>query len=93
MTSPEYRRELEERQNQMAPRKSGGRAKKNDGGPMSGAQEMMSRAQRTAGVPASTLDSVPASSKFSKSMGMKKGGKAHEDVAADKALIKKMVKP
>jgi hypothetical protein len=26
-------------------------------------------------------------------MGMKKGGKAHEDVAADKALIKKMVKP
>jgi len=93
MTSPEYRKELEERQNQMAPRKSGGRAKKNDGGPMSGAQEMMSRAQKTAGVPADLISSVPASSRFSSSMGLKKGGKVHEDVAADKALIKKMVKP
>ena len=93
MTSPEYRKELEERQNQMAPRKSGGRAKKNDGGPMSGAQEMMSRAQKTAGVPADLISSVPASSRFSHSMGLKKGGKVHEDVAADKALIKKMVKP
>jgi hypothetical protein len=73
--------------------KKGGKVKKADGGPMSGAQEMMSRAQRTAGVPASTLDSVPASSKFSHSMGLKKGGKVHEDVAEDKALIKKMVKP
>jgi len=93
MTSPEYRKELEERQNQMAPRKSGGRAKKNDGGPMSGAQEMMSRAQKTAGVPSDVISSVPASSRFSNSMGLKKGGKVHEDVAADKALIKKMVKP
>ena len=83
----------EYQRNQPQNRKSGGRAKKNDGGPMSGAQDMMSRAQKTAGVPASTLDSVPASSKFSHSMGMKKGGKAHEDVAEDKALIKKMVKP
>jgi hypothetical protein len=84
--------EIQRREDAAAPRKSGGRAKKNDGGPMGGAQEMMSRAQKTAGVPADVISSVPASSRFSKSMGMKKGGKAHEDVAEDKALIKKMVK-
>jgi hypothetical protein len=53
----------------------------------------MSRAQKTAGVPADVISSVPASSRFSQSMGMKKGGKTHEDVAEDKKLIKKMVKP
>jgi hypothetical protein len=85
--------EIQRREDAAAPRKSGGRAKKNEGGPMGGAQEMMSRAQKTAGVPSDVISSVPASSRFSKSMGMKKGGKAHEDVAEDKALIKKMVKP
>ena len=85
--------EIQRREDAAAPRKSGGRAKKNDGGPMSGAQEMMSRAQKTAGVPSDVISSVPTSSRFSQSMGMKKGGKAHEDVAKDKKLIKKMVKP
>jgi len=73
--------------------KKGGRAQKADGGPMSGASAMMKKAQDTGGVPASTLDSVPATSRLSRAAGLKKGGKAHEDVAADKALIRKMVKP
>jgi hypothetical protein len=73
--------------------KKGGRAKKADGGPMSGASAMMKKAQDTGGVPSSTLDSVPATSRLSRAAGLKKGGKVHEDVAADKALIKKMVKP
>jgi hypothetical protein len=73
--------------------KKGGRAKKMVGGPQVGAAQMMKRAQATADVPAATMNfSRTAPSKFSKSLGMKKGGKAHEDVAADKALIKKMVK-
>ena len=75
--------------------KSGGRAKKMAGGPMAGAAKMMKRAQDTGGVPASTLDSAPATSRLSRAAGLKKGGKAegHEDIAADKKLIKKMVKP
>jgi hypothetical protein len=91
-TTPEYRRELEARQNPTPARKSGGRTKKAAGGPEVGAQEMMSQAQKTGSVPSDVISSVPTSSRFSKSMGMKKGGKAHEDVAQDKALIKKMVK-
>ena len=74
-------------------KKSGGRAQKADGGPMAGASAMMKKAQDTGGVPSSTLDSVPATSRLSRAAGLKKGGKVHEDVAADKALIKKMVKP
>jgi hypothetical protein len=56
---------------------------------------MMKRAQDTGGVPSSTLDSAPATSRLSRAAGLKKGGKAegHEDIAADKKLIKKMVKP
>jgi hypothetical protein len=75
--------------------KSGGRAKKMAGGPMAGAAKMMKRAQEIGGVPGSTLNSVPATSRLSRAAGLKKGGKAevHEDIAEDKALIKKMVKP
>jgi hypothetical protein len=72
--------------------KRGGRTKKEDGGSLSGAASMMQKAQNTANVPASTLDSVPATSRLSRAAGLKKGGKVHEDVAEDKALIKKMVK-
>jgi hypothetical protein len=75
-------------------RKLGGRTGKAAGGPMAGAQAMMKKAQQTAGVPASTLDSVPATSRLSKAAGLKKGGTAkHDDVKQDMALIKKMVKP
>jgi hypothetical protein len=76
-------------------KKAGGRAKKMVGGPMAGAAKMMKRAQEIGGVPGSTLNSVPATSRLSRAAGLKKGGKAegHEDIAADKALIKKMVKP
>lgn len=75
-------------------RAHGGKAKKAGGGPLAGAQAMMKKAQQTAGVPASTLDSVPATSRMSKAAGLKKGGAAkHDDVKQDMALIKKMVKP
>jgi hypothetical protein len=78
--------------------KRGGPAKKALGGPMAGANAMMQKAQQTGGVD-------PQSMRFSdvkkgllsplKQMPFKKGGSAekHEDVAEDKALIKKMVKP
>ena len=75
-------------------RKLGGRTGKAAGGPLAGAQAMMKKAQQTAGVPASTLDSVPATSRLSKAAGLKKGGAAkHDDVKQDMALIKKMIKP
>jgi hypothetical protein len=55
---------------------------------------MMQDAKATSGVPSSILNSAPTSSRFAKSVGMKKGGGAkHEDAAMDAALIKKMVKP
>ena len=78
--------------------KSGGRAKKMVGGPMAGAQEMMKRAQAVGDVPGATMNFSPVkkgSLSPLKATGMKKGGSAekHEDVAEDKALIKKMVKP
>jgi hypothetical protein len=80
--------------------KKGGRAKKMDGGvlspAMTGAANMMQRAGSIANVPDKTM----AFGNIQKGMlarkaGLKKGGtaEAHEDVAADKALIKKMVKP
>jgi hypothetical protein len=77
-------------------RKSGGRAKKMVGGPMAGAQAMMQRAQSVGDVPGSTMNFSPVrkgSLSPMRATGLKKGGKVHEDVAADKALIKKMVKP
>lgn len=80
--------------------KKGGRAKKMDGGVMSpamaGAAKAMARGQAIGNVPGGILASQPASSRLARStgLGMKKGGEAkHDDVAADKALIKKMVKP
>ena len=75
-------------------RKSGGRSGKAAGGPQVGASKMMQDAKATSGVPSSILNSAPTSSRFAKSVGMKKGGGAkHEDAAMDAALIKKMVKP
>jgi hypothetical protein len=83
----------------------GGRTKKMDGGPMGGADprviaasNILSSGPGTAGalnpVPQTALNVAPGGmrGKFSP---MKKGGKAmkHDDVAEDKALIKKMVKP
>jgi hypothetical protein len=85
--------------------KKGGRAKKYGGGPldnspispvMTGAQGMIDRSKAVTGMPDALLRSGPrGSSRLSRMAGLKKGGKAegHEDVAADKALIKKMVKP
>jgi hypothetical protein len=74
--------------------KRGGKVKKALGGSMVGAKKMLERAQETAGVPSSTLNSVPATSRLSKAAGLKKGGTAkHDDVKQDMALIKKMVKP
>ena len=58
----------------------GGRTKKMDGGPMG---------DNRGNVPTDLLSFRPAMAKY----GLKKGGAAkHEDVAEDKALIKKMVK-
>ena len=55
---------------------------------------MMQDAQAVSGVPSSILDSAPTQSRFSKGIGLKKGGAAkHDDVKQDMALIKKMVKP
>jgi hypothetical protein len=74
--------------------KRGGATKKAMGGPMAGSKKMMSDAQNVAGVPASVLNSAPAQSRFSKQMGLKKGGAAkHDDAKQDMALIKKMIKP
>ena len=78
--------------------KTGGRAKKMMGGPMAGAQQMMQRAQDVGSVPGATLGFTgikKGSLSPARGVGLKKGGAAekHEDVAADKALIKKMVKP
>jgi len=78
--------------------KSGGRAKKMVGGPMEGAQRMMQRAQSVGDVPGATMNFSPikkGSISPARGVGLKKGGSAekHEDVAEDKALIKKMVKP
>jgi len=81
----------------MESRKSGGRTKKMGGGgmgpAMSGAAKMMQEADR--GVPSATMNFSgvkKGSLSPMRAAGMKKGGEAHEDVAADKALIKKMVK-
>jgi len=71
--------------------KKGGRVKRASGG-QTRAAEMMKSASDTAGVPGARMDFSASQSRFGKALGMKKGGKAHEDVAADKALIKKMVK-
>lgn len=66
-----------------AGRKSGGRAKKNDGGPMGDPRLGIVKGKMM------EFNGNPVTP------GMKKGGKAekHSDEAMDKALIKKMVKP
>ena len=60
-------------------------------------QNMMDRAKATSGVPVSPLasQSRPGANRMRQLGGFKKGGSAakHDDEAADKALIKKMVKP
>jgi hypothetical protein len=79
--------------------KKGGRTKKVGGGSLgpavSGAAKMMQQSDR--GVPSATMGFSPikkGSISPARGVGLKKGGSAgHEDVAADKALIKKMVKP
>ena len=78
--------------------KTGGRAKKMVGGPMEGAQRMMQRAQAVGDVPGATMNFTgikKGSLSPLRATGLQKGGSAakHEDVAEDKALIKKMVKP
>jgi hypothetical protein len=77
--------------------KKGGRSKKAVGGPQTAAQRMMQQAQDTAGVTGSRMNFQPVGQgKLSpmKAAGAKKGGMIkHDDVKADKALIKKMVKP
>ena len=78
------------------------KSKKADGGATEAAKQMMAKAQKTAGVPAGGLYGAKFSPTMAGSMSpagalgkrtMKKGGAAHEDIKADKALIKKMVKP
>ncbi|NDB69086.1 MAG: hypothetical protein EB015_13970, partial [Methylocystaceae bacterium] len=94
-TDADYRKRLEAAQ---SGRKHGGRTHKADGGQMGyqnpllkGAQQMVSsNAGNT--VPSRLIN--PAGQKGMGVMPYKKGGKAekHDDVAEDKALIKKMVK-
>ena len=78
--------------------KKGGRTKKVGGGSLgpavSGAAKMMQQSDR--GIPSATMNFSnvkKGSLSPMRAAGMKKGGEAHEDVAADKALIKEMVKP
>ena len=84
--------------------KKGGRTKKMDGGMMSpgmmspgmaGAADILNRGKMTAGVPGAMMNFRGGGSRLQRAAGLKKGGKAegHPDEAADKALIKKMVKP
>jgi hypothetical protein len=71
--------------------KKGGRTKKEDGGLLTSAPSAAPD-KRMGIVPKDVMTFSPGSG--SKIIGLKKGGKAeHEDVKADKALIKKMVKP
>jgi len=79
--------------------KKGGRAKKYMGGPMAGAQQIL--ANNPAGVAGNSLYGAGRSGVTNaklgpaRAVGLKKGGEAkgHPDVAEDKALIRKMVKP
>ena len=74
--------------------KSGGRAKKYNGGPMAGANRMMADASQRAGVPSAMLGFSGVKRGALSPMratGLKKGGKA-DDAAQDKALVKKAVR-
>lgn len=84
------------RSNQEAQRKSGGRTKKEYGGPLSGAKRMLDRSVEQSGVPSASMTFgkiQKGSLSPMRATGLKKGGAAHDDVKEDKALIKKMVKP
>jgi hypothetical protein len=95
----EYQRKMPQNQ------KSGGRAKKADGGDLSqygagvaGAADMMKKAAGRAGVPGGLYGAGFSKTQKGalsplKATGMKKGGEAHTDEKMDIALIKKMVKP
>ncbi len=74
--------------------KSGGRAKKYDGGPLGGANRMMAAASQRAGVPNAMLGFSGVKRGALSPMratGLKKGGKA-DDTAQDKALVKKAMR-
>lgn len=93
----EYTKELERRRSS---RKTGGRAKKADGGEnvVERATKMLDKSAKTAGVPGTTMSFgrvTKGSMSPARAAGLKKGGKVaeHGDEAMDKALIKKMVKP
>jgi len=84
------------RSNQEAQRKSGGRTKKEYGGPLAGAKKMLDRSVEQSGVPSASMTFgkiQKGSLSPMRATGLKKGGAAHEDVKEDKALIRKMVKP
>ena len=81
-------------------KKRGGRAKKLVGGPAMGdmqdprvmAQAALAQSNRGQ-VPVGLLNSVPTTSRMSRSAGLKTGGKAeHPDEAQDKKLVRQMVK-
>jgi hypothetical protein len=100
VTAAQARRMREEGTMKPPARKDGGRAKKDFGGALgpavSGAAKMMDRADR--GIPSATMTFggvKKGSISPARAVGLKKGGAAekHEDVAEDKKLIKKMVKP
>lgn len=79
-----------------SPYKKGGRTAKEIGGPLVGASKQMEMAQKQAGVPSAIMNFTnikKGSLSPARGVGLKKGGAVHEDVAADKALIRKMVKP
>lgn len=83
------------RSNQEAQRKSGGRTKKEYGGPLAGAKKMLDRSVEQSGVPSASMSFgkiQKGSLSPMRATGLKKGGAAHEDVKEDKALIRKMVK-
>lgn len=74
--------------------KSGGRAKKYNGGPMAGSRQMMAQAAEQANVPANRMDFTGVkrgSLSPMRATGLKKGGKA-DDKAQDKALVKKAMR-
>jgi hypothetical protein len=77
--------------------KKGGAAKA-IGGPLSGAKKMMDRSVMQAGVPNAQMGFTgirKGQISPARGLGIKTGGKVekHDDVKADKALIRKMVKP
>lgn len=78
--------------------KRGGKIHKELGGPLVGAKKMMDQSVMQSGVPNAQMGFTglrKGSISPARGLGIKTGGKVmkHDDEAADKALIKKMVKP